>query len=59
LTGDEPHGGGRVELAHSGKTRAAYIAAIKAADGFDLAPPLAFPRSWLREPNGLRPRGPS
>jgi Fic-DOC domain mobile mystery protein B len=43
--GREPFTWGRVDLVHPGETRAAYIAAIKAADGFDFAPLLAFARS--------------
>uniref|UniRef100_B0T9T2 Mobile mystery protein B n=1 Tax=Caulobacter sp. (strain K31) TaxID=366602 RepID=B0T9T2_CAUSK len=41
----EPFSWGRADLVHAGETRAAYIAAIKAADGFDLKPLVAFARS--------------
>ena len=43
--GREPFSWGRADLAHAGETRAAYIAAIKAADGFDLKPLVVFARS--------------
>ena len=43
--GREPFSWGRADLIHAGETRAAYIAAIKAADGFDLKPLVAFARS--------------
>jgi fido (protein-threonine AMPylation protein) len=40
--GCEPFGWGRADLVCADETRAAYIAAIKAADGFDLGPLVAF-----------------
>jgi Fic-DOC domain mobile mystery protein B len=43
--GCEPFSWGRVDLVDPGETRAAYIAAVKAADGFDLGPLVAFARS--------------
>lgn len=36
---------GRADLADPGETRAAYVAALKAADGFNLKPLVAFARS--------------
>jgi fido (protein-threonine AMPylation protein) len=36
---------GRAELTDPGETRGAYIAALKAADGFDLEPLVAFART--------------
>ena len=41
----EPFSWGRLDLVHPGETRTAYIAAIKAADGLDLGPLVAFARS--------------
>lgn len=43
--GREPFSWGQADMVHAGETRAAYIAAIKAADGFDLKPLVAFARS--------------
>jgi Fic-DOC domain mobile mystery protein B len=43
--GAQPFSWGQVDLVHPGQTRAAYIAALKAADGFDLGPLIAFARS--------------
>lgn len=43
--GREPFTWGRADLVHASATRAAYIAAINAADGFDLGPLVAFARS--------------
>jgi Fic-DOC domain mobile mystery protein B len=43
--GRPPFTWGRVDLVHPGEARAGYIAAIKAADGFDLGPLVAFARS--------------
>lgn len=40
---------GMADLTDAGETRAAYIAALKAADGFDLGPLAAFARSWWIE----------
>jgi Fic-DOC domain mobile mystery protein B len=43
--GREPFSWGRVDLVHPGQTRAAYIAALKAANSFNLGPLVAFARS--------------
>lgn len=43
--GREPFSWGRADLVHPGETRAAYIAALRAADEFDLRPLVAFARS--------------
>lgn len=43
--GGAPFTWGRRNLVAAGPTRAAYIAALKAADGQDIAPLLAFARS--------------
>jgi Fic-DOC domain mobile mystery protein B len=43
--GRPPFSWGRGDLVDAGATRKAYVAALKAADAFDLAPLLAFARS--------------
>ena len=43
--GAKPFSWGQADLVHPGQTRAAYIAALKAADEFDLRPLIAFARS--------------
>ena len=43
--GRESFSWGQADLVHPSQTRAAYIAALKAADGFDLKPLVAFARS--------------
>jgi hypothetical protein len=43
--GGQPFSWGQADLIHPGQIRAAYIAALKAADGFDLRPLIAFARS--------------
>ncbi len=43
--GHAPFSWGRADLVDAGDTRKAYVAALKAADAFDLGPLLAFARS--------------
>ena len=43
--GQEPFTWGRAGLTNVGEARAQYIAALKAADGYDLGPLLEFARS--------------